>query len=67
MREFICECCGEKSESDRPEEDVVAESKLLWGEVPDERLAAVCGPCFDALMAWAKETGILEQLMGIPQ
>lgn len=43
---YTCSACGETHESEWTEEEALAESKLLWGDLqPDDR-AVICDDCY---------------------
>lgn len=45
-QKFLCAACGETFESDKPDEEALAESKLLWGDLPPNDLVVICDDCF---------------------
>jgi DNA-directed RNA polymerase subunit RPC12/RpoP len=47
MKKYRCAACGEHHESERSDEDAVAESKLLWGNIPMEDQVVICDDCFE--------------------
>jgi hypothetical protein len=67
MRKFTCACCHEEMETDCPEEEVLAEAKLLWGDQPTEELARVCDVCFQNIMTWAAEAPEFIKSLGTKQ
>jgi hypothetical protein len=54
-------------ETDRPEQEVMAEAKLLWGDQPTEELARVCDVCFQNIMTWASEAPEFIKSLGTKQ
>lgn len=51
---YTCAMCGETSESEVSDEEALAESKLLWGDIPPEKLAVICDDCFNGRFSNAK-------------
>lgn len=49
MSEYTCELCHETFERTRSDEDALAESRKLFGEVEMSELAIVCDDCFKKL------------------
>lgn len=47
--EFQCEMCGKAFESERSEEEAMAESIDLWGNVPMQDLSVICDSCFKSM------------------
>ena len=60
MKTFTCENCGETFEQGRDDEEAKAEYRQLFAHVPEtEPTSIVCEPCFEEIMKWAKEEGLL--------
>lgn len=43
---FTCAACGETYPKERPDEEALAESKLIWGDQTPDDLAVICDDCF---------------------
>jgi len=60
-RTYTCAACGGTFEAGWSEEEARAESRDLWGNVPESELAVICDGCFqrgkDAALAEHKELG----------
>lgn len=58
-RPYLCEHCGGTFISDWTHEEAYAESKQLFGFVPElEEEAVICHACFLGFLAWARENGL---------
>ncbi len=44
--EYTCALCGGVFKKGWPDEEAQAESKKLWGNIPDEDMELVCDDCF---------------------
>jgi hypothetical protein len=47
-----CELCHLRFRRARAESEAMAESRALFGAVPDEQLGVVCDECFADVMLW---------------
>ena len=56
--EYKCARCGGEFKSNRPEEEVQAEKRQLFGDVPDEECVLVCDDCFKAFMSPGAGEGV---------
>lgn len=43
---YKCAACGGEFDSERSDEDALAESKRLWGDLPASALTVICDDCF---------------------
>lgn len=48
---YVCDACGQSFQSEESDEETMEEAKRLWGDIPEEKKARVCDPCFRRLMA----------------
>jgi hypothetical protein len=46
---LCCDACGKWFHPARSEEEARAESRVAWGELPEEDLAVVCDSCYRAM------------------
>lgn len=53
---YKCAACGETLESEWTETEAKAESKLLWGDLPEESMCVICDDCFQK----GKESALAE-------
>lgn len=47
--EYQCAMCGGTFESDRPDEEAIAEKDLLFGAIPMEQCDIICEDCFQSI------------------
>ena len=61
---FRCFVCGELFLSDRSNEEALAESRALWGEVEPSDLQIACDECFYSrtIPEWEQATGMRAKL-----
>lgn len=44
---YRCAACGHEFEKEWSDEEAMAESKLLWGDLPEKDLCVICDDCFE--------------------
>jgi hypothetical protein len=61
---FCCSVCGESFLSGRSNEEALAESRALWGEVEPTGLQIACDECFHSrtIPEWEQATGMRAKL-----
>jgi hypothetical protein len=57
---FKCDHCGETFDKAWSDEEALAESKELWGELPPEAQSVICDECFKDFQKWANEGSQLQ-------
>jgi len=50
LRRYTCECCGRAFNTQRTDDDALAEAVQRFGPIPAEDRAKVCGRCYAALL-----------------
>lgn len=50
---YTCAACGRTFESDRSDAEALAESRLIWGDIPPEEQIVICDDCFERGFATA--------------
>ena len=43
---FTCSACGNTYPKGRDDEEALADSKLIWGNIPEDSLCMICDDCF---------------------
>lgn len=56
-RKFTCWKCREIFDAEWSDEEALAESKFLWGDLPKEEMSPLCDDCFKEFIAWCRANG----------
>jgi len=47
--EYRCMLCGQVYEKGWSEEEAMAESRAIWGQIPQQNLAVICDECWQKI------------------
>ena len=62
---FTCSICGETYESDRPEDETIAEMKANFGDdITKDECQVVCDDCYDKIKPEINQGAYSEWLLG---
>jgi hypothetical protein len=58
---YTCEACNQVFEKGRSDDEAMAESKQMWGDIPPEDQAVICESCFREFTKWWKSLSDAER------